>query len=378
MLKMMHEASVRLPVGGWFAVILLTATSGAGGLAAQGLPGAPGGPPPMPGEGVVAGWHVEAAPQANLWYHALAVIAADQPGPLGLYSAEYARHIRDVKQELGIYPTRLDSLATELREDIGDARGGLETLHFVPLYFPRVEPERMLAALRAVARRRAGDEALSGPDVRFGAFAVSQAMEQGGDRGLLQRLVETIEHEWEVFYRDYWERMRPERESRVAEMQQTWDTFIAPQLGDYLEGRRLDAGLIMPSPALGPEGRIVDIEEFQRGDQVVAVQEPLSSTGVDATIYAFLKELCFLIIDDQELAGFATSQSDLEDLRRTAAVRCGAMLLELHAPTLSARYRRVFLDAVGAEESSTVAAFERVYYLDPTVVESVRGQVRGR
>ncbi len=329
--------------------------------------------------GVMEGWHIRPGAHTNLWYHALAVIAADQPGPLGLYSAEYATHIREVKQQRGVYPTALDSLASRLREDIGDARGAMQTLHFVPLYFPNAEPESMLAALRAVSRRRANDEALSAPEVRFGAFVVAQSLEQGGDRGLLERLVDVMEQEWRVFYRDYWEEQRAEEEDKAAEMQEMWDTFIAPQLGSYLERRRIDAGLVMPSPALGPEGRIVDIEEFQRGDQVVAVQEPLTVEGVDATIYAFLKELCFLIIDDRDLVGGQSVSDDgLEDLRRRAAVRCGAMLLGFYAPTLSARYRRVFLDAVGGEESSTVAAFERVYYLEPEVVQRLQNQIRGR
>jgi hypothetical protein len=328
---------------------------------------------------VVSGWHLRPAAQTNLWFHTLAVIAADQPGPLGLYSAEYARRIRDVKQELGVYPTKLDSLAGELREDIGDARGVMETMHFVPLYFPQADPETMLAALKAVSRRNARDEALNSPDARFGGSYLALVMEQGGDRGLLGRLADVAKNEWEVFYRGYWEENLPEQEARIAEMQDMWDTFIAPQLGSYLERERLDAGLVMPSPALGPEGRIVEFEEFQRGDQVVAVQDPLDAEGVDATVYAFLKELCFLIIDDRALvAGRPVADRELDDLRRRAAVRCGAMLLGFYAPTLSARYRRVFLDAVGGEESSTVAAFERVYYLDPEVVRRLQDQIRGR
>ncbi|MGD8727958.1 MAG: hypothetical protein PVH40_09950 [Gemmatimonadales bacterium] len=349
-----------------------------GSLVAQGPPGERRSPP-QPGDEGITGWQIRAAAQTNLWYHTLAVIAADQPGPLGLYSAAYARHIRDVKQERGLYPTRLDSLATELREDIGDARGVMETLHFIPLYFPSADPETMLAALRAVSKRNARDEALNSPEARFGGFYLAQVMEQGGDRGLLERLVDAAEHEWEVFFRDYWEESRPRLEQRVAEMQDVWDTFIAPQLSSYLERERLDAGLVMPSPALGPEGRIVEFEEFQRGDQVVAVQDPIDGQGVDEAVYAFLKELCFLIIDDRSLvAGRSLSDVELDDVRRRAAVRCGAMLLGFYAPTLSARYRRVFLDAVGGEESSTVEAFERVYYLDPEIVRRLQDQIRGR
>jgi hypothetical protein len=54
------------------------------------------------------------------------------------------------------------------------------------------------------------------------------------------------------------------------------------------------------------------------------------------------------------------------------------MLVEFFAPSHSARYRRVFLDAVGAEESATVEAFERVYPLDPALYERLRERIRGR
>ncbi len=322
-------------------------------------------------------WVVRAAPQTDLWFHALAVIAADEPGPLGLYSADYARHIREVKRELGVYPTMLDSLGPDLREGIADDED-LQQLHFVPLYFPRTKPERLIKALRAVAKRRTDDPELFGRDVGFGIRVMSQGMRRGSARRLLESLVDAVEQEWHVFYREYWERMHEEQKPRYAAIQSMWDSLFAPQLGDYLGARRLTAGLIMPSPGLGPEGRIVDLDSFDPEDQVVAVQLPVSTDRPEATVFAFLKELCFLLVDARVFRDITQDEAELDDLRRRAAVRCGAMLLDFYAPILVGRYRRAFLVAVGAEESSTVAAFERVYALDPEVLELVREQVRRR
>ncbi len=321
------------------------------------------------------GWQVRASAHASLWFHALAVIAADQPGPLGLYSADYARHIRDLKQQLGVYPTALDSLAPDLRADIGDGRD-LETLHFAPLYFPRAEPERMLGALRAVARRRFEGPEVVGRDVRFGTAVLGQTMQSGKARRILGTLVDVVEREWDVFYRQYWEDLAPQRDSLSQAVLEMWNSEIVPGLGPYLARRGLTGGLVMPSPALGPEGRIVDLQAIDPGDQVVAVQQPILSDGPNATVFAFLKELCFLIVDDQMLSADSLSVEEREDLQRTAAVRCGATLLEFYAPQQVNLYRRAFLDAVGAEESATVAAFERVYYLDPAVARRLHEQVR--
>jgi hypothetical protein len=352
-------------------------------------------------------WILRPAAHADLWFHTLAVIAADQPGPLGMYSADYARRIRDIKRERGVYPTPLDSLAIDLRENITE-RGDLDVLHFVPLYFPLVGPEQLLEALRRVANRQLpsrnelmgmrpgaergvpqgvqptqpGEEATARPrgnpmDAAFGMFILDQSLQSGRSRDLLKRLVEAAEIEWEVFYRDYWDEYVQEQAPRFEAMQMMWDTLFVPHIGTYLERRRITAGLVFPSPPMGPEGRIVEFDELQRDDQIVSVQMPLGTDEPEVTIFAFLKELCFLLVDDQVL-GAGIGGFELEDLRRRAAVRCGALILDFYAPTLASRYRRVFLDAVGAEDSKTNEAFERVYFLAPDQYQRLREEVRRR
>jgi len=120
------------------------------------------------------------------------------------------------------------------------------------------------------------------------------------------------------------------------------------------------------------------MDEYVPTDQTVAVQAPLDSDSPNGTVFAFLKELCFLLLGDRELAQLADDPDALEDLRRTAAVRCGGLILQFYAPTMAASYRRTFLDAVGATEGYTVAAFQRVYALEPEVFDLLREQIRRR
>ena len=339
------------------------------------------------------GWLVRGAPQTDLWFHTLAVIAADQPGPLGLYSADYARRIRDVKQELGIYPTPLDSLATKLRRDLAGGNPELDVFHFVPLYFPTASAEEMMMSLQRVAdndvpspqefyrgQRPPGGPPSGGlgPNAGLGMLIIAQAMQTSGARRLLKRLVEAARIEWHVFYRDYWEQFTAEQAPRYAAIQAMWDTLFVPQLGPYLARRRLTSGVIFPSPPVGPEGRIVEFDEYDTGDQIVSVLMPLGTDEPEATVFAFLKELCFLLVDDQVLGNIGMEEDDLEDLRRRAAVRCGALILDFYAPTMASRYRRVFLDVVGAEDSRTNEAFDRIYFLTPEQYERLREEVRRR
>ncbi len=322
------------------------------------------------------GWVIRPQPQADLWYHTFAVIQADQPGPLGMYSAEYATYIRDIKRERGVYPTPLDSIDDNLRSQLMERHPIRDLLHFVPVYFSRSEPEEMMDALMAVAERNPGEANVESPEARYAVALFTQAFESGGDRRVLREVVEAMREEWTLFYRDYWDEWYEENREEYDSIQELWDRQISPSLAPFLEERRLSGGLAMPTPGVGPEGRIVDPDPFQPDDQVVAMMFPLTDGNADASAFAFLKELCFLIIDAETLRGFTRDQDAHEDLERRAAVRCGAMLLEFYAPVMATRYRRAFLNAVGAEESSTQGAFERVFYLEPEIVERLKENLR--
>ncbi len=319
------------------------------------------------------GWVIRPQPQADLFFHIMAVLAPDQPGPLAMYSASYATFIRDVKRQRGVYPTRVDSIGSDVRERL--ARPQQNSLHFMPLYFPRSEPEELIKALKAVVNRRVEDVSNAPTDVQYQVYVLIQVL-TGEERNLLRTLVDAMEVEWKAFYRDYWQEWYDERRDQFDAMQQLWDRDIAPPLTPFLERRRLSGGLVMPSPGVGPEGRIMEQDPFDPTDQIVAAMLPVANTAPDISTFAFLKELCFLIIQPETLRGYARDRGTAEDLERTAAIRCGAMLLEFYAPILATRYRRAFLDAVGAQESNTQAAFERVFYLDPEIVERLRQDIR--
>lgn len=328
---------------------LRTAVGGNGAVADSELPGLP-----------KNGWAFRPKATADLWYHALAVIAADQPGPLGMYSAEYANYIRDVKRELGVYPTRLDSLTAELNK-LANGGGDRDMIHFIPVYFPDKNVEQMLNALMTPRHT----------DVvrAFGRELDSFTQDA------IRQLAKVMENEWEVFYRDYWNAQVEANRDRYAAVQEYWDRVLGPILTPYLEKRRLQGGLVMPSIPVGPEGRIINPDPFDGRDQVVAMWFPLTANTPEVSNFFFLKELCFLIVNDNAYGRFGVGTQDFDDLRRTGAVRCGAMILDEYSPVLALQYRRTFLDAVGAEESATMEAFDRVYYLDPSMLARLRVQV---
>lgn len=355
--------------------IVLGLASAAAGAGAQTPPDSAD---PMPT------WRVEASAPADLWFHSLAVVGADEPGPLGLYSADYAQRIRTLKQQAGIFPTMLDSLAPELRRAFLDDEN-LSVLHFAPLYFARTDVAGMLDALLAVAERKTDDKKLAGRNLGPGMRRIAFDLRTGGSRRTLKTLVQAVHREWEVFYHSHRDSLQTAQSGRYRAMQAVWDSVIARPLTSYLAERRLRTGVVMPSPGIGPEGRIIPDDPLAVGvpRNMAAVMMPLFTEAPEPSAFALLKELCFPIVGPmmRRLAADTSrfkDRWDFEDLERRAAVRCGAMLLQFYAPTLAAKYRRAFLDAVGATESYTVAAFERVYPLDPRALELLRQEIRRR
>lgn len=323
-----------------------------------------------------SGWSVRPHAALDLWYHGMAIVGLfDSTAGLPLYNSEYVAAVRRAKAAAGIV-TLLDSLTPVLQRDFRRVDDP-ELFHFMPLYFPRAAPERMLAALDAVARDRTFDTVATRADVRLGVASVAVQIRDRNRRRFLERFVAGLESEWQRFYRAYWERQRRELQQDYAAVGDMWRERLGPSLARFLSRARLEGGEIFPSPPLGVEGRL-DIRDRADGeDNMVAVWFPLRADRAELATFAVLKELCFALVDDV-VAG-SVRRSELEALRGRAAVRCGALVLEFYEPTMVALYRRVFLRAGGAPEASAAAlAFERLYPVPAEVYERLREAVRQR
>lgn len=324
-----------------------------------------------------SGWIVHASPSVDLWFHGMAMLGLyDQNAPLPLYSDTYAEEVREAKRARGIV-TALDSLAPELRRDF--FRGeGTELFHFVPLYFPRTAPTRMLAVLSAVAEMRHRDTLLTRPDVLQGASAVARQLVDRNTRRLLGRFATALASEWRLFYGDYWESRWREQSDRYLEVRETWTERLGPALAPFLSRARLEGGVILPSPPVGLEGRLDNGDPSDGRDNLVAVWLPAGEYGADRSTFAVLKELCFVLADRVRIPA-PGARGEQQALQARAAVRCGHLLLEFYEPTLLARYRRVFLEARGRGDSEKpVETFEQLYALPPAVYDALREEVRRR
>jgi len=313
------------------------------------------------------GWVIRSAAHVDLWYHGLAVIGFDGVAPLPLYAPAYAAHIKSVKEAQGLDPTTLDRLRSYFRIAFA-TDSSFEIFHYLPLYFGSPDPEPMLAALSAAARGETREE--------LGAQVLSEVLKKKSQREIAGQFVAALEEEWRVFLRAHREAESTKRDAYLVAVEQQWVNQMAPALSGFLNDRRLDRGVVLASPAVGPEGRIFLGEPDDPSDNTVVVGMPLALDDTAAVLFAAVRELCYPIAS-REVARQGVRANDRITGERTssrAAVRCGAMLLEVRAPELAPRYRDAYVRAAKLDPDRVT--FENTFPVDAQLLKEVRRELR--
>ena len=313
------------------------------------------------------GWVIRSAAHVDLWYHGLAVVGYDGLAPLPLYAPAYAAHIKSVKEAQGLYPTTLDRLRSYFRIAFA-TDSSFEIFHYLPLYFGSPDPEPMLVALGAAARGETREE--------LGARVLSEVLKKKSQREIAGQFIAALEEEWRVFLRAHRDAESPRRDAYLAAVEQQWQERMEPALHGWLIDRRLDRGVVLASPAVGPEGRILLGEPVDPGDNVVAVGMPLALDDSVAVLFAAVRELCYPIAS-REVARQGVRANDRITGERTssrAAVRCGAMLLDVRAPELAPRYRDAYVRAAKLDPDRVT--FENAFPVDAQLLKAVRRELR--
>lgn len=356
---------MRFSVG--FSLPFLFATAG---LAA---PTAVAAQAPAPATATTA-WIVQRDAFADLWYHSLAIVGYEGYGPLHLYDSGYAARVRDAKARIHI-ATTLDQRAPELRKQLS-ADSAFEVLHFLPLYFVGQEPTLVLAALRDAIRGTPSSS--RGRPLTSAANLVAATLASGQERAVFASLLDAMSDEWTTFLRaDRASRMDDDRRV-VHNLQTAWDSRFARSLDGYLSAMGAHRGTILISPALGTDGRIL---RAPSGAVIVAVSGTPALSRDDAALLRAVRELGFPLLDRLHTPlGSGASRVASARARDVAAVRAGAIILDVVDGALAADYRRLFLDAIGgrAFNSAYPLSSEAEAELHRLVTSAADGAVSGR
>ncbi len=167
----------------------------------------------------------------------------------------------------------------------------------------------------------------------------------------------------------------------LSTLQETWDDRFAAALAGYLQGVKLEQGIIVVTPPLGPEGRIFEGDPANRSDNLIAVRAAEVQGAPNAPLHSVVRELCYPVV--RKVMGSRVSEPQdrvsAERASSRAAVRCGAILLEGRAPELVEEYRRSFPTLAPPEAGPAEVAreFVRAFPLDEGVEAALRKALRG-
>ncbi|MEN8144700.1 MAG: hypothetical protein ABFS14_07070 [Gemmatimonadota bacterium] len=324
-------------------------------------------------------WRVIVLPQVDLWYHGLATAGLQGLGPYPLYEPGYAARLKVSKAEAQTAPTALEDRVVGFGSSFA-TDPAFEVFHFVPLYFASSAVEPMLGALDVVGGAEGAPAAV---DVmaRFGASAVAGAIPRTDQRATLADWTAALRAEWDGFFADYWRELAVRNASHLQSIQAEWNDQFAPRLAAYLTEYRLDGGVLVLSDPVGPEGRIFEGDPGNRSDNIVVVGFD-EGAGPRAPLYAAVRELCFPLVREI-LAGqpAAANRASSASRSSTAAVRCGAFVLDRFAPDLAPGYRSSFTPGASGAPAHVTAAFDRKYAMDAALGAALQnrlGAIPGR
>jgi hypothetical protein len=325
--------------------------------------------PPDPGE---VRWSVTTRPAVDLWYHGLALIGfRGTAGSLPIHAPDYRETIDAAKRAAGTGQTPLDRRAEEFRSTF-EANDRYSAMHFLPLHF--ASGEALTTAISAWLQVGGDPRRIQDPGLAGAVAFLSQQFPTEAERRVMAEWMEALTAEGRTFYTAYREREGARNAALIAAAQTEWDA-LAPRLRPVLDYLLLNRGELIVSQPLGPEGRTLELgNRFNR----VAVLLPEAGRPGDV-VWAAIHELMYPYVSGvmtDQLAPAQLRDADRPDLTRRAAIRAGAMVLELVAPDALQPYREAHLRWAGAAVPAGAvqreAALERAYPLPEPLPDALR------
>jgi hypothetical protein len=337
------------------------------------------GPTQMSAQEAPGRWTFTSVPLANLWFHGMALVDPVGPGPIPLYDPGYPNEVRRAKEQAESGPSLLDRGLGRYREEFrGDP--AFEVLHFLPLYFAQAGRTEVFAALELLAMTPEGIPPAPSARTAFGLTAVGSVLTTPGQRAILGDFAEALQSEWDGFFEAWWQENAANRSRLEGSLQSVWRETYEAALAPYLTGISMTGGMVVMAPSIGTEGRIFAGVPQSASDNVLVVAAPKAPERASEAVFSMLRELSFpLARRAMEKAGApAANRAEAEDLTGRAAVRAGALLLELLFPEEVEAYRGFFLARSGrpaVEAATQRIAFEATFPLSAEVEKALQQEI---
>ncbi len=210
--------------------------------------------------------------------------------------------------------------------------------------------------------------------------AVGSVLTTQSQRRVLGEFALALEREWESFFEAHRREGADRREQLRVSLQDAWVNDYGPALVPFLAGAGMSGGMAFLVPALGSEGRIFGGSSENPTDNVMALSAPADPGRASEAVYSMLREFSFpLVRRAMDVAGGqAGNRNEEERVAAWAAIRSGALILEMFRPDDLIEYQKFFLSQAGRstpEGEATQGAFHEVYPLDANLEEALREEI---
>jgi len=324
-------------------------------------------------------WVFSLSPFAELWFHGMAMVDPVGRGPMPLYNPAYPNVVRKAKSEAGLSSTALDSSLGYFRQAFrGDP--SFEILHFLPAYFPTAGRTEVFTALEALSATRGGIPESPSPRTAFGLTAVGSVLATPEQRMVLGEFARALRSEWAEFFGGWWQGRAAERDALYDAAKSAWREDYRGSLADVLDKVALLGGTVTLVPALGAEGRIFSGTPQGPVDNVLMVSAPEGPGKGHEVVFSMLRELSFpLVRTALGRLGEGGGTSDEEESRAArAAIRSGALILEMYCPDHVTDYQQFFLSRAGRLASGgdpVESLFNETFPMDGTLERLLREEI---
>lgn len=353
------------PLGRLTLVLALGALAACGSSRAEPLRTTPAGT-------TAVQWPVKTREHVDLWLHSFALLQ-DDTATVPLFARGYRDELTVIKNSRNV-ATALDSNRAALKQVL-DAKPDLIGAQFIALYFGSLD--EMVRGFEFFQTAQGNPRASSNPEVQQVIAFLAQQFPTAADREFARRLVASVRSESERFHHAWWVEQQRARAGALARADSLWQSRWRPALQRFLNHTQQASGDLIPSLALGGEGRAVPAG---KSASQYAVAYPRTADSAEVLLFAFAHEaagsIAQVAVNDnltpvQQRSGLGARYS------ATGLVRGGALLVERVDPAMVERYARWYLTLAGKPVGAggVMAAFEAAFPMPEEMIASMRRQI---
>lgn len=316
-------------------------------------------------------WPIKTREHVDLWLHGFAMLQEDT-AKVPLFARGYRERMTVLKNSRDVY-TDLDANRDQFARAVA-GKPALVGAQFIALYFGSWQ--EMLRAFEFFQTAEGDPRRASNEEAQGIIAFLAQQFPTPEDRNFARLFVRALADESAKFHHDWWVAEQRARSAALARADDLWQQRWRPALQRFLNHTQQGNGDLIPSLALGGEGRALPAGN---GSQF-AVASPSSADSAEVLLYAFAHEaigsIAQVAVNDNLTP--VQKRNGLADLYGSAGlVRGGALLVQRVDPAAAERYARWYLAQAGAPvpASDALAALATAFPMPDEMLESMRRQI---